>query len=410
MDFTPQLVEERLPPELEEFRDRCRRFFETEIVPNIDRWEAESEEQNLLCLEAYRRLCRFGFAGMSIPVEEGGSGWTVEQQKIAWQELARACHYEHVEIEFMAGIGMSLAREALEIGDQELFQAALRGEHSVAHAVTEYKGGSDFAVCETTADRVDGDGESYYILDGAKDLISCVPGHDWLRVIACTDREAYARGDRHHALSVFLVNTAWPGVVLNPVATPDLKAWHTLSTAEFHNVRVPARYRLSEENQGFYRIAAMFGARGLGEGGEFAGSRFLDQVEEARGYAEDVVLDGRPLIEHDFVRHKLVDGLALGEMLRVSGWYTAWLRKQGTLSRDELSGWGAKRRVTYKELGHQFRLQLLDIAGEDAAVFDSPVLKSFVAHRSQTARGGGVETHKFQIARAYYGREFDSRT
>lgn len=407
------------------WRAKVRAFLEREFVPHIEEWEEEGERTGMLSREAYRTLCRFGFAVLDVPVDAGGLGLGDDMVSIAWQEVERAVRYEHVEIEFMFTIGRALALEALELGDLELFERAKRGDDSIAHAVTEYRGGSDFAYCETRAVR-DGD---VYVVNGEKDLVSCVPGHNWLRVLVQTAPEAYASGDRHHALSVLLVDSSLPGVTIKPVTTPDLRAWHSLASVELRDVRVPRDRLLGEENQGFYRIASGFGLRGIGDSGEFSGERFAALVREGVAAARQHTAGGNTLLADSRAQRVLIDGMSLAEVLKVSGWYTGWLANVGSsgqtlrhsggsgkqvlnarVSPEELSGWGAKRRVLSKQDGHQFRIALLSLFGSDVASRVHPMFKSYVAHLSQKARGGGVETHKFQIARAYYGKEFDSRT
>jgi acyl-CoA dehydrogenase len=415
-------LEEQVNPdtaEQAEWRQKVRDFMERDFVPYIDDWEEEAEQTGVLSREAYRRLCQFGFSTFDLPKEQGGMELSRDLIRIAYEELERACHWEHVEVPFMLGIGRGLVYEALEVGDQELVEAAIRGDQSIAHVVTEYKGGSDYAFCETTAVR-DGD---HYVLNGAKDLISCVPGHQWLRTIVQTDPEAYESGDRHHALTVLLINTAWPGVTIKPVRTPDLKAWHSLATVEFDNTIVPVQYRLGDENDGYYRIQRGFAMRGVG--GSVEGDRFQEMAEEAADRARTRDMLGRPQLAHPSIQAKLIDAYALSELLKVAGWYTSWLANlgdrprggawgaretEGRVSREELSGWGAMRTVASKEWGHQVRMALMDIWGDEVASARHPMLKSYIAHMSQKARGGGVETHKFRIGRSYYGKEFDSRT
>lgn len=408
------------------WRAEVRAFLDAEFVPNLERWEQEGEVSGSTSREAFKVLCGFGYSLFDVGSSDGGLELDEELVEVAWAELRRAVRHEHVEIEFMLQLGRALVFEALDLGDAELFDAAARGDAAIAHAVTEYAGGSDFAVCETRAEH-DADG---WVINGEKNYVSCVPGHNWLRLLAQTDPHAYARGDRHHALTVFLVNVEWPGVAITPIDTPDRKAWHSLSNIRLNDVRVPERYLVGEENRGFFRIAGGFSLRGIGDSGEYSGSEYSALVDQGAAHARTVTAASGPALEDPGVRSVLVEGLMLGELMTVSGWYTAWLAGVGATGRSlrhaggtdmdkaaaprleapQLAAWAAKRRVLAKQEGHAFRRRLLEIVGSDGALANSDELKDYIAHMSRKSRGGGVETHKFQIARGYFGKEFDSRS
>ena len=172
----------------------------------------------------------------------------------------------------------------------------LRGEVIAALAITEPGGGSDVAALRTTARR---DGE-HYVVNGEKTFITSGMRADWITVAVRTGEERGAGG-----ISMLLV----PGDAVGLTRTRLAKmGWWCSDTAQLHfdNVRVPARYLLGEEGAGFRMIMGNFNGERIGLAAGALG--FAEAcLDEALAWSRERKTFGAALIEHQAVRHKLVD-------------------------------------------------------------------------------------------------------
>ncbi len=170
---------------------------------------------------------------------------------------------------------------------------AMAGRAMAAFAMTEPGAGSDVASIATTARRDD----SFYVLNGAKTLISNAGIADFYIVFASTDPQAGAKG-----ISCFVVPADSPG--LRFVGPQILSATHPLGEIAFEDCRVPEANRLAEEGRGFAlgmktldRMRATVGAAACGMAAR--------ALAEALGHARARRQFGKPLAEFQLVQEKL---------------------------------------------------------------------------------------------------------
>ena len=113
-------------------------------------------------------------------------------------------------------------------------------------------------------------------------------------------------GPGHRGISLVVVERGTPGFEVTRKL--DKMGWHCSDTAElsYTDVRVPAENLVGEEDAGFVQIAMAFVTErvGLAVQGYSTGARCL---ELAADYARERQTFGRPLIENQVVRHKLVE-------------------------------------------------------------------------------------------------------
>jgi len=178
----------------------------------------------------------------------------------------------------------------------EVVPPVLRGEKIAALAITEPGGGSDVAALRTTARR-DGD---HYVVNGEKTFITSGMRADWITVAVRTGEGRGAGG-----ISMLLVPGDSPGLTRTRLMK---MGWLCSDTAQLHfdNVRVPARYLLGEEGAGFRMVMGNFNGERIGLA---AGALGFAQacLDEALAWSRERKTFGAALIEHQAVRHKLVD-------------------------------------------------------------------------------------------------------
>ena len=274
--------------------DTVRRFAENEIAPNVEAWDDAGEFPRAL----YARAAELGLLGLGYPEAFGGTPASYSLKLPAWIALARHGKSGGVLASlFSHNIGLPpVVLHASDTVRAEVVPAVLRGEKIAALAITEPGGGSDVAALRTTARR---DGE-HYVVNGEKTFITSGMRADWITVAVRTGEERGAGG-----ISMLLV----PGDAAGLTRTRLAKmGWWCSDTAQLHfdNVRVPARYLLGQEGAGFRMIMGNFNGERIGLAAGALG--FAEAcLDEALAWSRERKTFGAALIEHQAVRHKLVD-------------------------------------------------------------------------------------------------------
>ena len=274
--------------------DTVRRFAESEIAPNVQAWDEAGEFPRAL----YARAAELGLLGLGYPEDLGGTPASYSLKLPAWIALARHGKSGGVFASlFSHNIGLPpVVLHASDAVRREVVPPVLRGEKIAALAITEPGGGSDVAALRTTARRDGGD----YVVNGEKTFITSGMRADWITVAVRT-------GEGHGAggISMLLVPGDAPGLSRTRLAK---MGWLCSDTATLHfaDVRVPARYLLGGEGAGFRMVMGNFNGERIGLA---AGALGFAQacLDEALAWARDRRTFGAALIEHQAVRHKLVD-------------------------------------------------------------------------------------------------------
>jgi acyl-CoA dehydrogenase len=300
--------------EHETFREAVRRFVEREIEPYASAWDEAGEFPRAL----YAKAADIGLLGLGFPEEYGGIPADQFMKIVASQELARAG---------AGGISASLmshtigsppiARAAREEVKARVLPEVLSGEKISALAITEPGGGSDVANLRTRARR---DG-NHYVVNGEKTFITSGVRADYLTVAVRTGSEGAG------GVSLLLIEGDTPG--LSRTSLKKMGWWASdTATLHFDDCRVPAENLIGEEGQGFKLIMRNFNSERMGMAASCTAYARVC-LEEAIAYARERRTFGRPIAQHQVIRHKLVDmaqrvaaSQAMLEML-------AWRLEQG---------------------------------------------------------------------------------
>jgi len=287
--MTPMLNTAGLAAERAALADLVTRFARSEIAPHVSEWDAAGQFQREL-----------GLLGLGYPEAYGGTPAPYGLRLALWQAL---CHHGG-----SGGVLASLLSHNIglppvllhgsEAVRREVIPPVLAGERIAALAITEPGGGSDVAALRTTARRTGDE----YVVDGEKVFITSGLRADWI-TLAVRTGEAGAKGAA--GLSLLLV----PGDSAGLTRTPLQKmGWHCSDTAQlrFDGVRVPARYLLGAEGDGFRIIMGNFNAERVGMAAAALG--FSEACfDEALAWARQRKTFGAALVERQVIRHKLVD-------------------------------------------------------------------------------------------------------
>ena len=301
-------------PEHAAFRDTVRRFVREEISPFASAWD----EAETFPRELYGKAAAIGLLGLGFPEEYGGVSADVFFHIVLSEELAASgC----------GGVSAGLMSHSIgappiaKFGSPELkrrvLPAILAGEAISALAITEPSGGSDVAALKTAA-RLDGD---HYVVNGSKMFITSGMRADFYSVAVRTGGPGAA------GVSLLLIERDRAGFTRTPLKK---MGWWCSDTAAlyFEDVRVPAANLIGEEGRGFKAIMANFNMERLGMAAQAVGYAQAAE-DDAVAWARERHTFGKPLIESQVIRHKLVDMQMKIEAARAYLYDCAWAVQQG---------------------------------------------------------------------------------
>ncbi len=320
MEFTTE--------DLQQVEDAARRFIQTEVAPHLNDWEEAGEFPRAL----YGRAADLGWLGMGYPEELGGTPvpWSVRlTQAIA---LARFGGSGGLMASlFSHNIGLPpVVRHGSPALQQEVVPDVLAGKKISSLCITEPGGGTDVSALKTTAQR-DGD---EYVINGEKIFITSGTRADWLTVAVRTD----LKNKGPMGISMVMVPGDAPGITRTALKK---MGWHCSDTAQIHfdNVRVPARYLVGEEGAGFKMILTNFNGERLSMAAMALG--FSECCyDEALSWARQRKTFGTALVDHQVIRHKLMDMKMRIESTRA--WLNAVSARADAGDRGDKSAKGAE--------------------------------------------------------------------
>ncbi|PTU32290.1 acyl-CoA dehydrogenase family protein [Stenotrophobium rhamnosiphilum] len=291
--------------ELTMFQETARRFMQTEVAPNVLRWD----EEGCVDRDLWTKAGELGLLCPSIPSEYGGGDGNFAFEKVLIEEQAKAgC----------SAWGLSLhngivAHYILHYGTEEQKKEWLpklaTGEHVGAIAMTEPGTGSDLQSVRTTA-IADGD---EYVLNGSKVFITNGQQAGLIIVVVKTDTAEKAKG-----ISLVVVE---PDKVTGFRRGRNLEkvGMHGQDTSElfFENVRIPKSNLLGKnEGQGFMQLMQQLPQERLivALAGVAAIELALDMTTQ---YCKDRKAFGRSIIDFQNTRFKLAEARTEATLARV---------------------------------------------------------------------------------------------
>ncbi len=275
--------------------DTAKRFALAEICPHLEAWEAAGEFPR----DLYRNLADMGWLGLGYPEDLGGTPAPWAARIVLSRALSRYTGSGGVMAgAFSHSIGLP---PILNHGSDELKRRVipdvLAGKKVSALAITEPGSGSDVSGLRTTARR-DGD---VYVVDGEKVFITSGMRADWITAAVRTDPDNKGAG----GISMLVIPGDSPGLAREPLRK---MGWLCSDTAHlrFEGVRVPVGNLVGEEGRGFRMIMTNFNGERLSMAAMALGMSECC-YDEALAWARERRTFGSVLVNHQVVRHKLVD-------------------------------------------------------------------------------------------------------
>jgi alkylation response protein AidB-like acyl-CoA dehydrogenase len=371
------LTEEQL-----QIKFSVREFAESEIAPNVMKWDEPQD----FPLELQPKLADLGLMGIIFPEEFGGSGLGYIEYATIIEELARVDPSVALGVAAHNSLCTNHIYQFGTRAQREQFVTPLaRGEKLGAWGLTEPGSGSDAAGLRTTAVRQNG----HFVINGSKNFITHASYADTCLVLAVTDK---TKGS--HGVSAFAVPTDTPGFIRGKKENKlGMRASDTASLT-FEDMRVPAENLIGNLNDGFVdslkildggRISIAALSIGIAQGA----------YESAVRYAKERHSFGRPIAEFQAIQWKLADMATQIDAARLLTLRAAAMKNAGKRMTKE----SAMAKLYASEIAVKVSEEAIQIHGGYGYTKDYPAEKFWRDSKLCTIGEGTSEIQRLVIAR-----------
>ena len=367
--------------DLELFRDQVRKFFDKELYPHLDRWEAEG----IVDREFWKAYGAAGLLCPQVPSEYGGLELDYRFNAVIGEELAYAGSSAGVTLQSDITVDY-LINYGSEEQKKRFLPGMVSGEIITAIAMTEPGTGSDLQGVRTTARR---DG-NHYVINGSKTYITNGQNADVVIVVAKTDPTLGSKG-----ISLILVERGAEGFERG--RNLDKVGQHSADTSElfFNDVRVPITSCLGEEGRGFAYLMGQLPQERLqiAVAGQAGAQRAFD---EAVKFTKERKAFGQSIFDFQNTRFTLA---ALKAKLQVGWAHLDWAITRhvaGTLDAAEASA----AKLFHTELQWEACDIALQLHGGAGYMNEYPIARLWRDARVQRIYGGTSEIMKEVVARS----------
>src|SRR5436190_4118647 len=375
VDF--QLSEEQL-----QLQKSVRDFAESEIAPNVRKWDEAGD----FPLATIKELGKLGLMGVVFPAELGGAGMGYVEYATAIEELSRV----DGSVGIIVAAHTSLCSNHIFLAGNDAqkkkyIPKLASGEFIGAWGLTEPSSGSDAGSARMTAVRR---GNSW-VLNGTKTFITNGHYADVALVIAVTDRAAHT-----HGLSAFVVDKGTKG--FRAGKKEDKLGLRASDTAEliFEDCVIPAENLRGTEGQGFVdamrvldggRISIAALSLGIGQGA----------YEAALKYAKERKQFGKAIGEFQAIQWKLADMATELDAARLLTMRAANMKDKGMKTTQESS----MAKLYASEVAVRCANESVQIHGGYCFIKDYPAEKFYRDVKLCTIGEGTSEIQRLVIAR-----------
>ena len=363
-------------PEHDELRRTVERFCAQEINPHVDDWE---EAGIFPAHEVFGKLGALGLLGLTKPEEFGGAALDYSYSVVMAEALG-SCRCGGVPMAI--GVQTDMATPALaRFGSDELrrefLAPAIAGEMVACIGVSEPSAGSDVAAIRTTARKDGGD----YVINGGKLWITNGTQADWMCCLAST-----SDGKPHRNKSLIVLPMKTAGVKVERKLRKI--GMNSSDTAQifFDDVRVPQRYLIGEEGQGFtyqmlqFQEERLWGAANALGGLDHAIRATIDYTRERRIF-------GRSVLDNQVVHFTLAELQTEVEALRALVYRATALYVAG----NNVAQLASMAKLKAGRLTREVADKCLQYWGGMGYTWENPVSRLFRDGRLASIGGGADE-------------------
>jgi acyl-CoA dehydrogenase len=295
--------------------DLARQFGEKEMAPKVEHHDHTGEYP----WEVIKKAHEVGLMNTHIPQEFGGLGLSVLDGCLIAEELSSFCSGMYTALE-ANGLAQAPLLVAANDEQKKQFLTPMTSECLMAaYCVTEPGAGSDVQGIKTRADKKGDE----YIINGSKMWITNASVANWYFVLAYTDPTAGVKG-----MTGFIVPANTPGIEVGKKEKNLGQRCSDTRGITFKDVKVPAKYRLGAEGQGFkIAMGAFDHTRPPVAAGAVGVARAA--MQHAIRYSQERKTFGVPIAKHQAVSFMIADMAMNIEAARSLVWKAAFEIDQG---------------------------------------------------------------------------------
>jgi citronellyl-CoA dehydrogenase len=366
----------KLTQEHQELQRTLRRFIDNEINPHVDEWE---DAQTFPAHELFKQMGDLGLLGLNKPVEFGGMGLDYSYAIVMAEALG---HIRCGGIPMAIGVQTDMATPALaRFGSDEVREEFLRpsisGDFVACLGVSETGAGSDVASIKTTARKEGGD----YVINGGKMWTTSGTQADWMCLLANTSDEP-----PHRNKTLICLPMKTKGVTIaKKLRKLGMMASDT-AQIYFDDVRVPQRFRIGEEGQGFTYQMRQFQEERLWAAAS-AIEGLMRNLHETISYVRERQIFGQSVLDHQVVHYRLAELKTEIECLRALTYRAADLYLEG----QDVTELASMAKLKVGRLLREVPDACLQYWGGMGFTWDNPVSRAYRDGRLASIGGGADE-------------------
>ncbi len=361
-----------------QFREMAKKFYDTEVMPQHEKWEKEGKVSR----EIWKKAGDFGLLCPDVPDEFGGGGVDFLYNVALIEETARAGN---------SGFFISLHNDinipyfveyATPEQKKRWLPGCAAGTTISAIAMTEPGAGSDLKSMRTTAVEK----EDHFIVNGQKTFISNGQLAD-IVITACKTGEG--------SISLLVIEAGMKGFERGRnLEKIGLKAQDT-SELHFTDVKVPKQNLLGRKGQGFRYLMSKLPRERLALGIAAVESTFAVQDMTLK-YLKEREAFGKKIGTFQHIKFQMAEMRTEAEMCRafVDQAVLAFMRGELTTAEASMVKWYST------EMQKRHTDQCLQFFGGYGYMMEYPIARAYIDARIQTIYAGTTEIMKEIIGRS----------
>ena len=378
----PTMVDFALSEEEEMLRDLAHEFAETELRPNAEHWDNNSEYPR----DAIRLAHETGLTNLHVPESCGGMGMGVMAEVLVQEELAWG-DPGFATAAYANGLtGAPIITGGTDEQKQKYLGMLVNDGALCSYCVTEPVAGSDVQGIKTNA-VLKGD---HYLLNGTKMFITGAGYADWFFVLAYTDKEAGYKG-----MSGFIVESSWDGVTIGKKEDVMGQRCSDTRAVIFEDVKVPVENLVGgKEGNGWFNAMVAFDLSRPSVAAHAVGVARA-AYEHSLAYAQERETFGKPILAHQMIMSKLADMKTNIEAARLLVWKSAWLADNNLPNTEAAAH--AKRFAA--DMATEATIEAVQIFGGYGYTEEYPVARLMRAAKVMQIYEGASEIQRLIIGR-----------
>ena len=276
--------------------ETVKNFAQNEIVPFIEDWEKNGA---FPAHQLFKKMGDLDLLGITKSTEAGGMNLDYSFGMVFAEALGYAADLGVITA---IGVQTDMATPALDrYGSSELkkefLKPSISGDFVSAVAVSETSGGSDVAALKTNAIKDSDD----YIINGEKMWITNATQADYFCTLVNTSNK-----DPHNNKSLVIIPSNLKGVSIGDKIEKLGQLTSDTAPVYFDDVRIPQRYRIGPEGEGFKLQMQQFQEERIFM--SVSCLVILDQcVSKTIEYCEERQAFGKPIIFNQSIHFRLAE-------------------------------------------------------------------------------------------------------